>query len=168
MRIGARAIALGSVVAVASGCPTPPPEEGPCAGDGDPLIMLANRSGGSELGDGDEVEVFPPPQGGVFTELDITIDDMASEELEDMFISVVATDTGEALATVRYFGASLQGVLRCTTDDVLVLDNVPVGFDDGLELSDLDGVAAVLTGTLQTTRGDFESRYEVVLRATDY
>lgn len=160
-------VVLGLVVGCLTGCPDPPPE-GPCAGDGDPLLSLANRGGGPELSDGDEVEVFPPPQGGVFTELDVTIDFMASSELEDMYVSVEAMDTGEPLATIRYFGATLGMVLRCTEDEVLVVDNLPVGFNDGLELTELDGVPAVLTGTLVTSRGDFESRYEVVLRATEY
>ena len=158
---------LGLAIPLLGGCPEPPPA-GPCAGDGDPVLALANRGAAADLADGDELEVFPPPQGGVFTELDVTIDSMAASELQDFYVRVDAAATGESLATVRYYGETLGMILRCTEEDLLVVDNVPVGFADALSLTDLDGVAAVLTGTLETTRGDFETRYEVVLHATEY
>ena len=148
------------------GCPEepePPPDA--CAGGGEPTIALANRSGGDELADGDEVEVFPPPQGGVFTELDVTVQSLFPERLEYLWVRVV-TPGGQELAVVRFFGDSIP--LRCTQAGHYEIDNLPVGFSDALTLQDLDGVSATLTGLLETTEGDFETQYEVVLRATDY
>jgi hypothetical protein len=128
--------------------------------------MLANRGGGTALADGAEVEVFPPPQGGVFTELDVTIEGIALHELEFLRVSVEAADSGQSLAFVRFFGDSIP--LLCTEDDVLTLGNMPVAFTDPVQLQDLDGVQARLTGVLETTRGEFGTGYDVVLRAVEY
>jgi hypothetical protein len=149
-----------------AGCPGPEPT-GPCGSDGgDPVLTLANRGGGAALADGVEVEVFPPPQGGVFTELDVTIDALDVRELEFLRIDIAATGSGEALSAVRYFGDAIP--LRCTEEEVLVVDYLPVAFVDGVILSELDGVEATVTGTLETTRGDFAVEHDVVLRRTDY
>ncbi|MCX4240600.1 hypothetical protein [Paraliomyxa miuraensis] len=146
------------------GCPGPDP--GPCGGEGDPVLTLTNRGGGAVLDDGIEVDVFPPPQGGVFTELDVTIENLELSELQYLRVEVVTTDTAESLAYVRFFGEYTP--LVCNEDGVLAMEYVPVGFNEYYLLTDLDGVAATLTGTLETTRGDFSVGHDVVLRATDY
>jgi hypothetical protein len=157
---------LGLGASSLAGCPEPQPA-GPCGREqGDPVLTLTNRGDGPALADGVEVEVFPPPQGGVFTELDVTIDGLDARELEFLRIDIVAIATGEPLSTVSYFGDAIP--LRCTEDGVLVVDYLPVAFMDGVQLAALDGVQATLTGTLDTTRGDFSVAFDVVLRATDY
>lgn len=163
-RRGLAALALGAWAL--AGCPAPPDPSGPCAGEGEPELTLTNRGGGTELTDGAEVEVFPPPQGGVFTELDMTIAGLDAQELDELRITIVARDSGRSLADVTYLGDLIP--LMCTDDDVLSLEYVPVGFTDPVLLADLDGVAAIITGTLVTAQGDFTVMHEVVLRATDY
>lgn len=149
-----------------SGCPGPEEPAGPCrSGAGDPALTLSNRGGGPALGDGIEVPVFPPPQGGVFTELDIAIEDLAADDLDYLRILVDA-DSGDSLAFVQFLGQSIP--LQCNDDGMLALEYAPVAFMDGLELADLDGVSATLTGVLVTTRGEFEVAHSIVLRSTDY
>jgi hypothetical protein len=48
------------------------------------------------------------------------------------------------------------------------VQSMPVGFTDPVVLAELDGVAAMVTGTLEITRGDFSVAHDVVLRAVDY
>jgi hypothetical protein len=164
-RAAARALVLCLVPSLV-GCPEPAPE-GPCASEpGDPVLALANRGGGMAIVDGAEVEVFPPPQGGVFTELDVTIDGLDPDDLERLVVTLVSPDTGRVFADVTYLGELIP--LRCTEDDVLEVQRMPVGFIDPVVLEDLDGVPATLTGTLETTRGDFAITHAVVLRVTDY
>jgi hypothetical protein len=154
------------LAAALAGCPEPEPS-GPCGPeDGDPVLTLANRGGGPRLADGVEVEIFLPPQGGVFTELDVTLEGLAQSELESLHIVVEDRDTGEPLADVRYLGSVIP--LLCTEDDVLEVQYMPVGFTDPVVLAELDGVEATVTGTLETTRGDFSVGYDVVLRAVEY
>lgn len=150
---------------VLGACPPPPPPDGPCSAAGDPVLMLSNRDGGPELTEGDEVEVFPPPQGGVFTELDVNIDNMAVSELDILRVTIEST-AGEELANVGFFSSSLP--LRCMESGQLEVDNLPVGLASSVQLTEADGVAVQLRGTLETTMGEFESVYDVVLRATDY
>jgi hypothetical protein len=160
------ALASGLATLALAGCPEPEPS-GPCGSEsGDPVLTLTNRGGGLELADGVEVEVFPPPQGGVFTELDVFIDALDVRELEFLRIEIDALETGESLSSVSYFGDAIP--LRCTEDEVLVVDYLPVAFVDGTILDELDGVEATVTGTLDTTRGDFGVEHDVVLRSTDY
>lgn len=161
-----RALALGLAALGLAGCPAPPPPQ-PCGSvDGDPVLTLTNRGGGPELADGVVVDVFPPPQGGVFTELDVIIDDLDAGELEFLRIQIDAIDTRESLASVSYFGDAIP--LRCDDDERLVVDYLPVAFLDGVSLDGLDGVEATVSGTLETTRGDFSVEHDVVLHRTDY
>jgi hypothetical protein len=160
-----RALALVSVLGGLAGCPGP--ESDPCDNDGEPELTLANRGGGTVLADGVEVEIFLPPQGGVFTELDVAIDGLAADDLEHLHVVFEARDTGESLADVRYIGNLIP--LLCTEeDDVLVVLRMPVGFTDPVVLAELDGVETTVTGTLETTRGDFSMMHDVVLHAVDY
>lgn len=163
-----RAWGLWPVALLLAACPDPGPEpQDACSGgDGDPEIHLADREGAVELSDGDELAVFPPPQGGVFTELDATLVDMRRDELVNLRVDVVNADTGASLAAVRYFGDQIP--LSCVEEGLQTIDNLPVGFSEELFLPDLDGAAVVLTGTLETDRGDFATSYAVTLRATDY
>lgn len=164
--LGTRILGLGLGGLVLGGCPDPPPAE-PCSGPGDPLLTLSNRRGAVDLAEGAEVEVFPPPQGGVFAELDVVISDMGPSELEYLRVTVDDATTGENYAFVRFFGDSIP--LRCTEDEeVLELDNLPVGFVEMFQLEDLDGTKAVVTGTLDTAAGEFPVSYDVTLVRTDY
>lgn len=164
--VGRRAVPVLIGASLLAGCPEPEPE-GPCANEpGDPVLVITNRGGGPEIVDGAEVEVFPPPQGGVFTELDVTIDGLDPEDLERLVVTLVSPDTGRVFADVTYLGDVIP--LRCTEDDVLVVQYMPVGFIDPVVLEDLDGLPATLTGTLVTARGEFASAHAVVLRVTDY
>lgn len=160
-----RALAFASVLL--AGCPAPAPS-GPCGtDDGDPVLTLGNRGGGPLLTDGADVEIFLPPQGGVFTELDVTIEGLSQSDLEYLHIVFEDRDGGEPLADVRYVGEVLP--LLCTEDDdALVVQKMPVGFTDPVVLADLDGVAATVAGTLETSRGDFSVAYDVVLQAVEY
>ena len=161
----AAALAMG--LAALAGCPAPEPS-GPCGNEaGDPVLTLGTRGGGPVLADGEEVEIFLPPQGGVFTELDVTIDGLASDDLELLHVVFEARTTGESLADVQYLGNLIP--LLCTEDgDRLEVQYMPVGFTEPVVLAELDGVEATVTGTLETTRGDFSVAYDVVLRAVDY
>lgn len=172
--LGRRAVLVLVGAGLLAGCPGPGPDpdpdpepEGPCGNaDGDPVLALANRGGGTEIADGAEVEVFPPPQGGVFTELDVTIDGLDPNDLDRLVITIVSQETGLFLANVTYLGDVIP--LRCTEDEVLVVQYTPVGFIDPVDLEALDGEAATLTGTLFTARGEFAVTHDVVLRVTDY
>jgi hypothetical protein len=150
-----------------AGCPAPAPS-GPCGTeDGEPELTLGKRGGGPLLADGADVEIFVPPQLGVFTELDVTLDGLAQTDLESLNITFEDRDTGRSLADVRYLGSAIP--FLCTEDDdTLVVQYMPVGFTDPVVLADLDGVAATVTGTLETSRGDSAIAYDVVLRAVEY
>lgn len=154
-------------VVVLGGCPEDPPGE-PCSGPGDPVLTLANRTASVDLATGREVEVFPPPQGGVFAELDVTIADMGMSELEYLRVSIEDVATGEQYATVRYFGESIP--LRCVEEDeVLTADNLPVGFVQMYQLDDLDGKAVVVNGSVETKEEEeFPVQYEATLIRTNY
>lgn len=157
---------LALAAALLAGCPEPQPS-GPCGPeDGDPVLTLANRGGGPRLADGVDVEIFLPPQGGVFTELDVTIDGLDQSELDTLHVLVEARATGAPLADIRYVGSVIP--LLCTDDDVLAVQYMPVGFTDPVSIDALDGVEATVTGTLETTRGDFSVAHDVVLRAVEY
>jgi hypothetical protein len=147
-----------------AGCPGPDPS-GPCGNeDGDPVLELANRGDRTAITDGSLVYVFPPPQGGTFTELDVTIDGLDADDLDQLVVTFISSDTGKVYTHVTYVGGAIP--LRCTEDDVLEVKAMPVGFFDSFEI--LDGQATTLTGTLVTARGDFTVTHEVVLRATEY
>lgn len=155
------------VAVMLAGCPAEPEPSGPCGSEaGDPVLTLANRGGGPVLADGVDVEIFLPPQGGVFTELDVTLEGLAQSELEYLHVVFEDRDTGEPLADVRYLGNVIP--LLCTEDDVLEVQYMPVGFTDPVVLAELDGIEATVTGTLETTRGDFSVTHDVVLRAVEY
>ncbi|MCA9706650.1 MAG: hypothetical protein KDK70_12425 [Myxococcales bacterium] len=153
-----------------AGCEDPQPLPEPCAGPGDPQLVLSNRRAPVDLGVGGQVEVFPPPQGGVFAELDLVVHDMAIDELDDLRVEVESVPAGEQLAYVRYFGDSIP--LRCAEQDdgseQIELTNLPVGFVESYTLDDLDGRTARVIGTLETVEGDFSVDYDVTLVRTDY
>lgn len=164
----ARILGRSLPLVVLTGCPDPPgPPPEPCSGPEDPALQLSNRRGPVDLAMSPEVEVFPPPQGGVFAELDVVIEDMGLSELEYLWVAVDSVPAGEQFAYVRYFGDSIP--LRCTEEDeVLEVDNLPVGFVEMYELDDLDGRAARVTGTLETLSGEFSVEYDVTLVRTEY
>ncbi|MEM9455807.1 MAG: hypothetical protein AAGF11_16625 [Myxococcota bacterium] len=153
------ALALG-------GCPADPPAE-PCSGSGVPVLTLSNRRAPIDLATGREVEVFPPPQGGVFAELDVTIDDIGITELEYVRVEIEDANTGEPYATVRYFGDSIPLICSQQTD-LLEVANLPVGFSLAYTLDDLDGRAVVVTGSVDTETEEFPVQYEATLVRTEY
>lgn len=156
---------LGALVL--GGCPTNPPPAEPCSGPGDPVLTLSNRRAPIDLETGREVEVFPPPQGGVFAELDVAIADMALSELEYLRVAIEDANTGEPYATVRYFGDSIPLICSQQTN-VLEVANLPVGFSLAYTLDDLDGLAVVVTGSVDTELEEFPVQYEATLVRTDY
>jgi len=157
----------GGVLVVLAGCPPPVPPTEACSSPDDPMLTLANRGQGREaFTAGGTMEVFDAPQGGVFAELDVTVTDMGISELDYLRVEVEDVDTRESLAVVRYFGNSVP--LRCGEDEVMEMQNMPLGFVEMYRVEDLDGRVARLSGVLETVGGDFEETYEVVLRAVDY
>ncbi len=161
-----RPLALALSALALLGCPGPDEPQGPCASEGTPALTLAARRGGPALADGGEVDVFPPPQGGVFTELDVTIEGLAIDDVDELRIDVTARDTGDVLASASFLGGFIQ--LMCTEDGVLALEAAPVGFSSAQDVAELDGVLATITGTVLSMRGNAVVPYDVTLRASGY
>lgn len=161
------ALSLGALALV--GCPEPPPPL-PCEGPDDPQLVLSNRREASDLGQQGLVEVFPPPQGGVFAELDVAIRSMALEELEYLRVVVESVPAGEEYANVRYFGDSIP--LICAEQgegqEWLEVANMPVGFTEMYQLDEFDGRPAKVTGIVETAAGEFPVEYDVTLVRTEY
>lgn len=162
----ARWIAL--LTGLSAGC-AEAPAPGRCPSTDDPVITLANRQGSRPFRDGDQVEVFPPPQGGVFTELDVGIVGVPLEDLEQLHVTLDSTGSLGVLATVSYLGSAMP--MWCTDDDVLQIDDLPVGLDERFamtDLPDLHGVAAVLEAVVETRSGEVVVQYDVVLQWTEF
>ncbi len=155
-----------TIMVAAGGCPRTNPGPQACAGGDDPLLIASNRTDASEFNAGDAMDVFFAAQGGVFSELDVTLDEVSADAVTTLRVTVEATATGQPLANVRYFGEALP--LQCNEADQLFISELPVGYDDGLNLADLDGVAVTVTGTIETARGMFPTTYDVQLRVTDF
>ena len=154
-----------AALALLTGCPSGGDDggDGPCAGGGDiTAIAQPNRLDTDPIEDGSEIPVFPPPQGGVFTELDVRIAGVASEDLELLRVRI-EDDTGQQLANVQYRGDGLP--LMCE-DDRLVVFNLPVGFDLDTMLQALDGVSATLLLGVDTVETTVEQTWSVTLRIT--
>ncbi|MEM9458808.1 MAG: hypothetical protein AAGF11_31815 [Myxococcota bacterium] len=156
------------IAGLSTGC-AEAPAPGRCPSIDDPVITLANRRGAAPLRDGDDVEVFPPPQGGVFTELDIGIVGVPLEDLEQLHVTLDSSGSLGLLASVRYLGSAMP--MWCTDDDVLQIDDLPIGLEERFAMTDLPvlhGEAAVLEGVAQTRSGEVSVRYEVVLKWTEF
>lgn len=148
-----------------TGCPGDGEDEQACAGSGE-LTATAqpNRLDESPLEDGSEVPVFPPPQGGVFTELDVRIGGVTQDDLEMIRVRI-EDEAGEQLANVQYQGAGLP--LMCDEDDTLVVLNLPVGFDLSVMLPDLEGVQANVLLGIDTAQTTLDQTWSVTLRVTN-
>ncbi|MCH9682004.1 MAG: hypothetical protein K0V04_11260 [Deltaproteobacteria bacterium] len=156
-----------SVVAliIGSGCPSDPPP-GPCAGGGDVVVTALTRDGTRELVGGDGLEIFPPPQGGVFSEIDLVLEGVSADAIDSLGLTVEVADTNEVLANVRYFGELLP--FECNEDDQLTINDLPVGYDESVVLTDADGVVVVLTTTVETRGESFSASYDLVLAVTNF
>jgi hypothetical protein len=122
----------------ATGCPDDPPA-GPCSGQGDPSVIVSRRDDAAPpLTDGDDLDVFLPPQGGTFTELDVVIVGLASDDIDSLRIAIRRRDDATVLADQSYRGNPLP--YQCLPDDSLLLQNVPVGFEEWVILEELEGV----------------------------
>lgn len=161
----APAAARLALLAALTGC-AEPPETGQCPRTTQPVLTLANREDTGPLADGREVEVFPPPQGGVFTELDVALEGVPLDELEQIEITLESAGPLGMLASVSYPGSALP--MWCSDDDVLMIDDLPVGLVDDAYLPDLHGEAVVIEGRAQTRSGEVSVRYDVQMRWVDY
>ena len=147
-----------------TGCPGDGGDDGPCGADGDvSATAQPNRLDTSPIADGSEIPVFPPPQGGVFTELDVRIDGAPMEDLELIRV-FIADDAGQQLANVQYQADGIP--LMCDEDDTLVVFNLPVGFDLSVMLPELDGMPATMMLGVDTVAGTFEETWSITLRVT--
>lgn len=148
----------------AAGCEDEP-STGACRGEGEPRIELAQRNGETPIVDGADLPIFPPPQGGVWTEIDVRLLGVTVEEIESIRVDVL--DAGSAiLASELYLGENLP--LLCRVDGSIEIDNMPVGFGDLSLLEALDGVGATMIITLAHGGGDTVATAGVTLRADSF
>jgi hypothetical protein len=155
-------VGLGAVAASLFGCPAAP--EGECDGAGPVAVEVApNHGDRSVVVDGGEVAVFIPPQGGVFTELDVAILGARAEGVAALRVRI--DDGLRDLADVSFDGDRLP--MRCDAEDRLVVDDTPVGLAPDVELESLDDLPATLQVTLD---GDepWQASWEIVLRVTEF
>lgn len=161
-----RVIRLASSVsawgAVACGAEADP---GPCNGVGDPAIELRERGAVTLLVDGSELPIFPPPQGGVWTEIDVRLLGIAADDVESIRVDVL-DESGATLGAEFYLGEGLP--LACRMDGSIEIDNMPVQLGDLPALEELDGATATMTTTLSHAEGDLVSTIAVTLRAEDF
>jgi hypothetical protein len=151
------------------GCPGPDEDPDACPRPGDALAITLSPNQADSAGtlvDGGRVPVFPPPQGGVFTELDVRLTGLADDDLEQLRVDVVAADDGRRLAAQLYFGRGLP--LTCDPDGALTITALPVGFDDAIVLAELDEVPVVLTATVETAHDTLTEDLAVTLFVSDY
>lgn len=142
-----------------AGCPDDPPP-GDCAGEGDGELIVSRRDDDAPvLVDGDELDVFPPPQGGTFTELDVAIAGLRDDEIDTLRIDIARRDDGSPLAAQRYQGAALPYL--CQPDDTLIVQNMPVAFFESVVLNELEGVEVSMSVVAEI--GDDEVRFDVDL-----
>ncbi|MEM6293368.1 MAG: hypothetical protein AAGA54_18995 [Myxococcota bacterium] len=133
---------------------------------GTPSVHVAERNADAFLPDAGTLSVFVPPQGGIATELDVQIEGVALEAVQTLRFQVAASD-GSALAIEQYFGEGLPFV--CTMSDGLQIRDVPVAFNDGVQLEDLDGSPVQVETTVTLTDGDpLMTSARVDLVATEY
>jgi hypothetical protein len=157
-------IVVAICVASTLGCPGP--DDGECDGDGDLAIELRpNHGDTSPIDDGSALAIFPPPQGGVFTELDVELRGLAEGELGQLQIRITRDD-GASLSTVTYQGSGLP--LLCQDGGALSVTGLPVGFDLTYALDDLDGDAATLTVDVITAGETLTESWPITLTVVEY
>lgn len=159
-----RGTAGALTLALAGGCADVPPDD-PC-GQGDVELLLdPDRPGFPRLEDGGRVPVFLPPQGGVFTELDVIMHGIAIEDVLRIRVTI-DPPTGDLLATQMYQSVGLP--MLCLPEGDISIRRLPVGFADGVLLEELDGVEAELAFKVFTTDGEPERTWDVVLGVTEF
>ncbi len=148
MRLLAPLVA-GFVLAACS----PAEEAGLCEGLPSEAVGLAvaARFEDAPLADGDAVPVFVPPQGGIATELDISLVGVGLDTVQELRLGVTRISNGDSVASVTYSGAGLP--LECVRDGELRIRAVPVPFNDGVTLEALEGAEVQLAGMLLRTDG---------------
>jgi hypothetical protein len=160
---GARARSCLLLAALPLGC-NPPPTEG-CGHGEIELALDPARGGFPPLSEGGEVPVFIPPQGGIFTELDLVTRGIAVETIT--FVQVtIDSDAGERVAEQPYPGYAVP--LLCIGDDTAYVPRMPVRFAEGLVLEALEGVEGELELVLEASGAEHTRRWSVVLRVTGY
>jgi hypothetical protein len=145
----------------ALGCNPPPPDG--CGHGHVELSLDPARSDFPPLADGREVPVFIPPQGGIFTELDLTVRGLSVEDITMVEVTFDASD-GERLADQRYPGHAVP--LLCF-DDAAHVPRMPVRFAEHRPLETLDGIEGELMLRVQASDGHARG-WHVVLRVTEY
>lgn len=153
---------LGGVCVVAGCQPSDPTV---CNGAGAAAVEVYQRGDADEIIDGSDVPVFPPPQGGVFTELDVRLLGVTTDELVSIRVDVV-DGGGDLLAAQLYAGDGLP--LTCRPDASILIEDMPVGFNASVDLEELEGVDVTMTVRLAHGGGDTEVERAVTLRVTDY
>jgi hypothetical protein len=157
-------VAIAVIVAPALGCPAQ--GEGACEGDGDLAVELRpNHGDTSPIDAGSAVPIFPPPQGGVFTELDVALRGLVADDLAQLQIRITRDD-GASLATVTYQGSGLP--LLCEDDGSLSVTGLPVGFSLTYDLEDLDGDAATFTVDVITASQTLTESWPITLTVVEY
>ncbi len=133
------------------GC-TPPEDAGLCEGVPSTALDLSvsYRFEDVALADGDVVPVFVPPQGGIATELDVSLVGVGLDTVQELRVEVTRTG-GASVAAVTYSGGGLP--LECVQDGELRVRAVPVPFADGLTLEVLEGAEVQVVATLVRTDG---------------
>ena len=139
-----------------AGCPEPAPADG-CPTQGEPELQVFRRDA-EPLPAGARLDVFYAPQGGIFTELDLVATGLSEPDIAQLNLQVLDEGSGEVLAQASYAGDVLPWL--CTTDPSLVMENVPLGFSDGVDLEALDGRAVALQVRLELARSEQAAVYE--------
>jgi hypothetical protein len=152
-------------VLAATGCAAPLYENAACKGDGELTLTLLQRKQPEVVGQSSEVPVFPPPQGGVFTELDVEIEGVAAGALQAIEVDISTSDPNVHASAALYDDLIPFG---CRDDGVTTIDDLPVGFLDGTVLEELDGEDAHLAASAVTEARSASVEYDVVLRVTGY
>jgi hypothetical protein len=156
-------IAAGAIAILCLACDDPPPEV--CDGAGDAAVELHQREDPGRIVDGSEVSVFPPPQGGVWTEIDVTLIGVRTDDVTSLRVDIM--DEGNVLlGSEFYLGEGLP--LACQMDGTIEIDNMPVGFHDDTVLEDLEGVEATMTTTLAHAGGEVVDVVAVTLRVGSF
>lgn len=153
---------LSGAIGVA-GCQEP--YAGVCDGEGAAGVEVFQRGEPDEVLDGSDVPVFPPPQGGVFTELDVRLLGVTTDEIVSIRVDIFDAG-GDLLAAQLYAGDGLP--LACQPDASILIEDMPVGFNASVVLEELEGVDAAMTIRLAHDGGDTEVERAVTLRVTDY
>ena len=160
---------LACVCACTLACACEPKiEPSPCdEPEGEPALEVApNRLSPDPLRDGAELPVFDAPQGGVFTELDVTLRGIAPDDLLSIGVTVTQEEDGEVIANQLYQGAGLP--LLCQDDGSQRIPDMPVGFSVDVILLDLEGTAARLEAVGQTADADVLVGADIVLRVIEF